>query len=332
MPGLKTIYTQDGKPLADVRASVTRSWLLKDIGEAVFSIAISDPKCKEEYLQYGNLILVQHETLPPWVGMIDTPRIWGRGNVEVHAYEPSLLLKYRYPPANYKFTGTPSEKFEMLIDEANAQYPTLISHQVVTVDGESTEEIYSASVYEHINGLCEKYDAEWKTYPMLTDTGVLSIGIDFIPRVGITTDAELLQGKNVLYGDIPLEENGELINSIEAMTNAPDAGDTAVTYTEPMPYGFRALRKVFSDVNADFLPTVAENYVKKSKTPLISTPLTVVDRFNLFSKIGIGNIMKYSFGSVGFNGGRLGSSRQVRVSGYRFVESSDICELFTENT
>lgn len=331
MPGLKTIHSKDGSPLTDIRASVQRSWLLKDIGQAVFSVAINSPKCLLEYLEYGNLLYIQHDTLPDWVGIIDTPRVWRNGYVEVYAYEPAMLLKYRYPPISYKFTGTPTEKFQMLIDAANTQSDTLMRVENNTVAGDATEEEYSASVYDHIKDLCAKYDAEWMTYPVITENRKLGIGIDFVPRVGVQTDMELAQGRNILYGDAPFEESGELINAIEAMTENSDAQITVVSQSVDAPYGLRALRQSFAGVGSDSLPAIAQNYLAKSKDPTIAAPMTVVDRGGLYSNLSIGNTMKYSYGKVGFSDGGLGVSRKVRIAGFRFNETNGTCELFTEN-
>ena len=92
MPGLKTIYSRDGTPIADIRASVMRSWLLNDVGQAVFSFPVTDVKCNAEILQYGNILYCQHDTLPDWVGVIDTPLRWHHGYIEIMAYEMPYLL------------------------------------------------------------------------------------------------------------------------------------------------------------------------------------------------------------------------------------------------
>jgi len=64
MPGLKTIYTRDGTPIADVKASAVRSSLLNSYGEAVFYIATTSIKCRKEIMNYGNYIVIQHDSLP----------------------------------------------------------------------------------------------------------------------------------------------------------------------------------------------------------------------------------------------------------------------------
>jgi hypothetical protein len=78
-----TIFDQLGSALADIQASVTRSWEINKTGKAEFELAIIDPKCKEEFLRFGNLIHVESDELPAWTGVIDTPR-WNSYLHSVH--------------------------------------------------------------------------------------------------------------------------------------------------------------------------------------------------------------------------------------------------------
>lgn len=331
MPGFKTIYSKEGFPLADFRSAVTRSWLLEDIGEAVFYIPVSSSKCKLEYLEFGNFVRVQHGDLPEWVGIIDTPRIWRNGYVEVHAFEPAYLLQYRYPPIDFTVTGTPGEKFSALLDQANTQFLTSIVEGNVSELGSSTEEKFSLNIYKHIHDLCYRFAMEWRTYPIIDTNGRLSVHMDFVSRVGIDTDAELIQGKNILYGDAPYEESGELVNYIDAMTEETDAPATLVSYGVPMPYGFRMKRDTFFGVLADSLPELAVNSVAKTRSASISAPLTVANVNGLFSNINVGNTLSYRYNNIGFNNGGLGVSNRIRIAGFRFDEVMGTCELFTEN-
>lgn len=332
MPGRKTIYSRHGYPLTDIRASVVRSWLLKDIGQASFSVITDSPKCRLEYLEYGNYVVFQHDKLPAWVGMIDPPRSWGNGYVTVNAYEPAILLKYRYPAVNLKFTGTPGEKLAMLINAANEFEDTLIEIGENISGGEATDEEFSDSVYAHINDLCGRYAIDWKTYPVIGSDRKLKIKMDFRSTVGVDTGVELTQGRHIMYGDTPLEESGELINSFQALLSTNDNQNTYAEFTSPMPYGLRMGRSSYSgELDSADLLAIAQSMVSKSKDPVISAPLTVVDSGNVFYHLDIGNRMKYSFRKVGFGNAGVGTSRNIRIAGMRFDESIGTCELFTEN-
>lgn len=330
MPGIKTIYNKDGIPLTDIRTAAIRSWLLNDIGEAIFLVDTQSVKCKREYLEFGNWIVIQHNKLPDWVGMIDTPRIWHNRYVEVHAFEAPYLLKYRYSPLNETITGSPGEKFKTLLGYANGQGNTLIKPGVVSLNGASSDEIISDSVYTSIKNICTNNSKEWLCTPAIDTAGKLSINMDFVDKTGIQTDLELSQGFNVLYGDIPLEESGELLSSVEAVSDVTESGVITETYTENTTFGKRVARIQFPGItDSQALLSFAKSTVQKQKTPTINTPLTCVDVGSTFENIGLGNTIKYKYTNIGFDGDELGQTNSVRIYGFRFDEVYNTCEIFT---
>lgn len=330
MAGFKTIFGRDGIPITDVRASVVRSSLLNDIGEAVFMIATSSVKCRREYLNYGNYIVVQHESLPPWVGVIDPPRVWRNGYVEIHAFEVPFLLQYRFPPLNMVISGSPGERFQRLLDFANDQADTLLRARTVMTTGAATEETVSESVYSHIKRISDANNFDWICSPIIDSDGSLTVAMDWLERAGNVTDLELTQGKNILYGDVPLEESGELISFVEAVSDPQEGGALTSSYSVDAEYGLRAVRNIYTgSLEATALAAYATEAVNKNKQPSLSTPLTVVDYGSTFENIRLGNIAKYKYSNLGFSETGLGMKQHIRIEGFRFDESLGTCELFT---
>jgi hypothetical protein len=329
MGGLKTLYAKDGTPLADIRTSATRSWILKGVGEAVVYVPTSNTKCRQEYLEYGNYIVIKHDQLPDWVGVIDTPRVWHNGYVEVRAYEPAFLFNYRFAPLKWEYTGTPGEKIIALIDQANIPFDTLIRPGLISLNGDALKERMESRISVHIAGLCKRYAMEWRTYPLIDANQRLSILLDFAPQIGVETDAELIQGRNILFGDSPLEESGELINYMEGMADDGAGGIAVYPYSVPTLYGLRMKREKFTGITVDALKTLTENAVESKKQPSISAPLTVANVGGLFGNINVGNTLKYIYKNIGFNNGSLGAEYRVRIAGFRYDEDNDTCELFT---
>lgn len=333
MPGLKTIYSNAGIPLTDIRASVLRSWMLHNIGDGIFYIATDDPKCDPDYLAKGNFIVVENDKLPAWVGVIDAPFVWHNGYIEVHAYEPAFLLQYRFPPLGAIITGSSGDRFKQLLDFANSQGDTLIKAGNVSDAGEiaGEENLGSSaeSIFSIISNLRTNNAMEWVTYPTFTDGGILEIMMDWIPRVGHDTGTELVQGSNLMYGDTPLEESGERINYAEAVCVQADGGVISGVYYEPQPYGIRAVRLTFTDVSDQAqLSAYARAYVEEKKKAYISTPLTAVDVGNTFNDIRLGNTLTHR-SKVGFNLDKVGILHQIRLLGFRYDESQKTCELYT---
>lgn len=331
MPGLKTIYGRDGIPITDVRAAVVRSSLLNSVGEAIFYIATSSTKCKREVLEFGNFLLVQHDSLPDWVGIIDTPRPWHHGYVEVHAFEPEYILQYRPVPLNSTISGTPGDKFTQLLAIANGQEDTLIRTGDVFIGGVSSVETISDTVFSQIRTLQRASGHDWVCTPNVDALGKLTVKMDWLEKAGVETDLEFSQGHNILHGDAPLEESGEIVNSIEAVSDGEVSVSVIYNDSESVAKnGLRRIRKSYSGITeASALLAAAKQDVDDSKEADVSTPLTVVDVGQTFANIRIGNVAKYRYSNVGFDGDILGQSRSVRIEGWRFDESVGTCELFS---
>lgn len=333
MPGLKTIYSRDGTPITDVKASVVRSSLLNDIGEAIFYVATSSIKCRREVLEYGNYLYIQHDSLADWVGIIDTPRPWHHGYVEVHAFEVPYILQYRLTPLNSSLEGSPGEKFAKLLAIANGREDTLIRAGTVFTGGVSSQEIVSGSVYEHIKSIRQKANHDWICTPNIDAQGRLTIVMDWLEKAGVLTDLELSQGHNILYGDTPLEESGELINVVEAISDIQGGSPIFAVYQDDVmrqTIGLREMRATFSGITESAaLSSNAKQMVDMKKLSDIATPLTAVNVGSTFLNIRNGNVASYKYTDVGFDGDGLGMSQFVKLMGYRFNESDGTCELFT---
>lgn len=334
MGGLKTVYSRDGIPIADIRAAVIRSSLLNDIGEAIFNVPTRSTKCRRELLEFGNYLLVQHDEMPDWVGIIDTPRVWQNGQVEVHAYEVPFILKYRSMPPNSVVTGTPGEVFQQILGFANNEEMTLLRTGTLFLGGVPAPETLVDDAFSHIKGLSENYRHDWVCTPVVDTSGMLTVQMDWMDTAGIVTDLELAQGHNILYGDSPLEENGEILNKIQSMSNQQGENPMSVIEIHDESrnrFGLRSVKKEYITNQSDggALSSFALAALDRQHVPDIATPLTVVNRGSAFKSIRVGNIVKYRYTNVGFDGDGLGWSDYVRILGYRFDEAMRTVELQT---
>lgn len=331
MAGLKTIYDRDGVPIADFKASATRSSSLSGIGEAIFYIHTSSVKARRELLKFGNYVVIQHDKLPDWVGVIDTPRPWRHGYVEVHAFEPAFILQYRLASNNSEVVGTPAAQFSRLLEQANTQEDTLIRSGVLTSAGATTSMKTTSTIFNHMKDLRENNKLEWAFSPIIDGAGRLTIVVDLIERVGIDTDLELSQGHNIMYGETPLEESGELINAVEAYNDVSDGTPLTTLYRdEPSiaDIGLRLARATFSGVtDLTSLKKAAKEFVDGKKIATFSTPITLVNVGQTFNQVRNGNTAAYRYTDVGFTEDGLGASRIIRMDGWRYDETNDTCEL-----
>ena len=115
--------------LAQFSVSATYSWKLNDIGRCEFEMAsVGNDKCKESFLQFGNLVYIEHlptqkedgslnGVLPTWVGVLAPPRNWSVGKVVVNAFSGEYFLKKRPLPLT-SANGVSSVMFNTIIGYA----------------------------------------------------------------------------------------------------------------------------------------------------------------------------------------------------------------------
>ena len=62
------IFDHFQKPLIELNGIPTtpRGWILNKYSRAEYSISTSDPKCKEKYFQFGNLVHIEHLPKRDW--------------------------------------------------------------------------------------------------------------------------------------------------------------------------------------------------------------------------------------------------------------------------
>jgi hypothetical protein len=331
MSGLKTIYSRDGVPLTDIKASGKRSWLLNDIGQAEFSMATSNVKCNEEYLQFGNYLYIANDKLPPWVGIIDPPRTWHTGFVTITAYEVPHILKYRVAKFGETLTGAAGDIVNQLISAANQQSDTLIRAGYVFNGGISRQETIKDTVFTSIQRLQSRSGNDWSMRPDAS-SGQLVIYLDWLERAGIVSDVELTQGKNIQYGESPLEESGEIINDLLTTVEDTTTGAIVTIKTTAQDsitsYGLR--QYINSFMGEDDSTTVsgsASQFVADNKTPGITTAIVSVDKSSTFQNLRLGNVMNIRYKNVGFSGGGLGMMIPIRIMGMLYDEVMNTVEL-----
>ena len=66
-----SIYDKSGQWLTEVNTTFNRVYKLNEFGIGSFTLSTDDDKCREDYLQFGNYVYIEHDKLPVWSGMIE---------------------------------------------------------------------------------------------------------------------------------------------------------------------------------------------------------------------------------------------------------------------
>jgi hypothetical protein len=336
MAGLVTVFSRNGTPLADLRTSVTRSWVLNGIGRAEFMLATNDPKCTRENIEFGNLVLVQHETLPDWIGVIHTPRQWFAGAVLVTAYEIIKITQWRRTPENQMLTGTAGQIFSQLIDIANSRVDTRLRSAVVSGDGTSRQETLSDSVWAHINRVRRRSNNDWLVNSGFI-AGRLAANMTWRAMAGDAPLQSLVEGYNIEFPQTPLAEDGEIYNDVlgqgEATTSGERIFSNAIAQDSISRFGLREIKKLF-DGNSEqaTLDTNTMAEAARVSRPIATSSLVALNVGQTFAACKLGNTLNVQFRTVGFGGSGTGYTANVRIYGMRYADNTGKLEIQTQES
>jgi len=331
------IYDQGGAALAEVEASVTRSWVLSDVGEAAVTLAITDAKCRQEVIEFGRLVVVEHDRLPAWVGVIDVPRDWSRMKVIVKSLSAEQIFHYRVPPAVKTLTGTAGALFAEMLAIANLQGDTLMRPGEIYLGGQTRQETINLTrLLAEIKRVSNRSGHEWGVTPEIGTDGRLTLRAHWWERRGgMVDDLALEEGWNIEATDDVLSEQGEIVNWLMGY------GDGATWASRPIVirqdddsiarYGLHQDARAYDGVTS---PATLEASVladlARLKQPRRTFGLTALDVGNTFTRVGLGNILRLRLISTGFTGDASGLEATVRVRAMEYKEAENKLDLVVD--
>lgn len=303
------IFNRQGIELCDVRAFVERSWIMGDEGRASFTLASSDLAANEDFIQFGNWLLVENDYLPSWVGIIDTPREWGIRTVTVNAFTPERQLALRRGPLEEKVTGSAGTIFERIINLVNAAEPTPIAVGDIYRGGSQREETLNPTTFnQDLRRIYSRSAEEYSWRPVVTSKRLV-VYADWQIRLGSNVDIALEEGQgggNIEATDAPMIEDEPIINDVlgygdgTAWTSKPNA--VAQDSDSIAKYGLRQASKEWSGTNLATIATNNNNYLATVKNPVRLFDIQALNVGEVFINLRLGNKMPLKMQSVGFGG------------------------------
>lgn len=336
------IFDRNGFPLAEFRASVERSWVIGKAGRALFNYpSRKTDVVNEKVLQFGNWILVENSQLPPWVGVIDTPRHWTARQVAVHAYTPERVFSWRRGPLEERLTGSAGTIFENLLAKVNAAEATIISAgQIWRGGAQRSETLNPTALNDDLKRLVERSGETYRWRPVVNELGKLVVFADWLENIGVQTGSMLQEGKhggNVESVSNLLVEDEEIFNDILGY------GEGLTWNTRPIAvlqnnesmgkYGLRQKGFEFSGVSE--IATLVNNTQQKLsdlKQPLRTFHLYALNVGDTFKFINLGFLLKLRLQSAGFFSGSVGYETNIRIIGMAYdpQQSKNKIELTVE--
>lgn len=324
----------NGQIIAELNPDVGPiSWRLSNVGQLGFSLAKTDSKAIEDYLHFGNRVLIQFDNgLPNWGGVIDPPRNWSNGLIECTAYSAEYLFSMRTSGKNKVYSGaTVGNIFRDLIEEANG-----VSHTGIVLgsifsggDGYTVDYHYTnlLSIFRnYLTDALSDFDFE---VAASDNNGTILFTANLYERKGSDKlNYLLVEGTNAEV--TKLSEQGQLVNVWDFPGAGNDWGsDRQVGHAEDSTsierYGYRQGSEVQSNIKSLLqLDALAATALAESKDPHNMIDILALNLAPAaFGDYDIGDSLRLIAPSIGFSG----LDTTVRIIGRAFSPSSGTCEL-----
>jgi hypothetical protein len=331
------IGDRTGRILAEVEPEVGPvSWRLNEVGRATLTFAKSDPKAIEDYLRFGNRLLLQFGNgLPDWGGVIDPPRAWDGRRIRVTAYSGEYLLGLRQTGKSRAFSSaTVGHVFQTLIQEANALSPTGLTAGSVWGGGSAhSPEYHFDNLLKIIQeSLTERLSAADFAVLAAEMSGYVAFTAHLYERRGADKPGVVLLEDHNLAG-IGLNEQGPVVNCWDVVGQGTTWGEERpaahVEDAESVAaFGRREDSQVYSDTAAETtLEETAGNKLVETAWPRNVLTLEAMDlppaRFADYDVGDSVRVMLHSYGFGGYDG-------LVRVLAREYDPARGVCKLVVQ--
>lgn len=315
------IFNREGIALAEFQAAVDRSWCIGDEGRAGISLPTRKTEIvNERVLNFGNWLLVENTVLPPWVGVIDTPREWHARNVTICAYTPEHVFGWRRGPLEEVLTGSAGTIFEKILGFVNAPEATIIRAGSIWTGGSQRQEtINPTKLSEDLKRIYERSGEEYQWRPVIGADGRLVVYADWKGTIGTATSIILQEGGNVEAVNNTLVEDGDIVNDLlaygdgETWESKPNA--EVIDQTSRGKYGLRQSSEEYSGVtDKTTLQANGKELVNGAKDPLNSYQVNALNVGATFQYMQLGNRVNLRMQNAGFLSNGLGLNKTVRIT------------------
>lgn len=329
------IGNNQGSVLTEIEADIGPvSWRLNDIGRVQIRMSTLDVKATEDYLRFGNRLLLQFGNgLPNWVGMIDTPRDWSNGSILFSAYSGEYILGTRQTDRGRYFSDqTVGIIYRSLIEDANQVEDTGIAVGTIWEGGPGHYPEYHYKnllqiIRESLCGNLSNYDFD---VTGSVSGGVIELTANLYERKGSDrANVVLVEGTNL--GPVRLIEQGEIINWWDLAGSGDGWGDDNRIYSQAIDaesrgrYGLRQGQAILNDVV--YQATLDENaktLLANSKDPYNMLDLEAIDLApGKFADYHVGDSVRVQLHSFGFGG----YDHMVRIEAREYDPKKGTCRL-----
>ena len=328
-----------GTLLADINVVPVASWIVNDVGDASFTMSLQDAKAREAFLQFGNIIVINHDELPSWVGFISSElgREWNGESVSIRALSAEVLMERRivFPE---RMAGTTGAIFRAMLENLAA-------------DNSGGITIYPGSIYmggkqnyypligrcrDVVDRIAKRGKCDWSITHKIIDGQVRLYANLYKGERGVKTGKVLDSRTTELMPPLYTEE-GEIWNHVVFMKPLNSEGELKIC--EPQRdeksisrYGLRMYLGEANAEDVDSLVWQAKAWLYDHAYPRGLCAPTILNVDNLFRNVDLGNVYRWENHAVGFEGGFIGTGDEVRMTGFEVDYAADKVAAVVEST
>jgi hypothetical protein len=337
-----TIFDHFQKPLVELSNIPTtpRSWVENAYGKCEFAISTDDPACKPQYLQFGNLIHIEHIAgvdadgntlgkLPSWVGILLPPQSWDKGLIRLTGYSAEAILDFRSMPY-ISVDNTPANIFKRILELSRKIYTNIIINFGITDDlGQMYQDDFKLSGYAHIKKLVDNNRMDWDVTGFIDDAGNLQLQGNLYREKGRLVNYTLTETNTELTSPY-LTVQGTPSNVVhgfsQAQTQNSRRGAIGINQTALDIYGPLELNKVFMGTKDEAaVKTAAQAWADENGKPVTRVNRNVLNVGKAFDYMEVGNVLPIrERAGVGFlPRGGFGIDGVVRVIAVSYNDLTD---------
>lgn len=318
------IFGPQGVPLDDITpSSLNASWILNDVGDASFEIATSDTKCSEKLLSFGNILLINDDDLPSWVGFIDSEptREWGAGKIIINALSAEKVFNWRivWPT---KMSGTAGAILNAMLEKMmNWSEGGIKTYPGEIWDG-GRDYVYPilGRAREVVDRLAKKSGCDWSISHEFRDGRIVLLANLYNGERGTDSDI-VLDASNTELVEPVYSEEGEIYNHIVSMTPLNSGNEIIIgnAVRDEESIGKYSLRMWLQERMAEDVAALdwqSKAFLYDHAYPRGITMPNLIYTGSLSNKIDLGNSYRWENHGAGFEDGLIGVGDKVRLTGF----------------
>lgn len=322
------LFNRAGTLIYEIDAPAFREWILNDIGNANFTIKAAG---MEPYVQFGNYVLIEHDTLDAWVGVVVTPRPWAPRSFTVNAKSVMSLFGVRVGSYQQLVTGSWGQVFSQIISIVNAAEQTPLEIGTYTEGISYSSVVDMSNPYTYLQRAIAQAQTRLDFRPVVTN-GKMKIYVDMQPTLQTASELELTEGKNIKSGTGTVLEQGEIYNDVTVMGVSLDQIKFVGRALDPISIQKYGLRQILfsegqSQADVDRLAAVR---VLQYANPRRTLGFVASNEGDTFQYLRLGYIAKAEFQTQGYTNGNLGFRGNAYIRMIQFDDKTGEAVLVME--